>query len=317
MRQRPILAFAVPLLIGAAQPAAAPEACDAARENGVHIAPLPIVDVARDPIPIADHMPVAHEVVQIATKGWLLGSALRVPGPERLVYPAGTPLDPDHARAPGELCLPLARPPFGLIPDPERRGPGAYVQPCLADMDGDGAYERIDIFAGDSAMHVPTRRPIRSETLAVPQSLIADPLGLATSRRYVHREVTAYVDGPVAAGTIVRLRIAHAFQDQDRYDPAGAPASSFVAGADGTSVYRLVPGPPHPVSMTGNGYYGAANDPDATIVIADGAEVMAGGLKFRIDQYSHGWTIQPQAYRFPPWVHYDCDGRRVELGGPR
>jgi hypothetical protein len=166
-------------------------------------------------------------------------------------------------------------------------------------------------------MHVPPRRLVRSETLAVPQRLVPDPLGLAASRRYVHREVTAYVDGPVAAGKIVRLRIAHAFQDQDRYPPPDAPASGFVAEADGTSIYRLVPRAPHPVSMTGNGYYAAENDPEARVVIADGAEVEVGGLKFRIDHHNHGFTLEPQAYRFPPWIRYGCGGRSIILGAAR
>ena len=67
--------------------------------------------------------------------------------------------------------------------------------------------------------------------------------------------------------------------------------------------------------MTGYGYYAAANDAETTVIIAEGAE---GGLKFRIDHYTHGWTIEPQAYRFPPWIRYGCAGKSIILGvGPQ
>jgi hypothetical protein len=302
MRKRPIL-FAVPLLLGAAPPFAVPDACESMRGKDIHIAPIPIVDIARNPVPLVDHASVAHEVAQIATRGWLLGTEIRVPGPERLVYPAGTPLDRG-------FCLPDAHPPFVAAPGDRRPRVGSYVQACLADRDGDGVHEGLDVFAGNSAMHVPTRDLDRSETLAAPQRLVEDPLGHAASRRYVHREVTVYVEGPVAEGLVARFRIAHALQDQTRYDPPGA----YVAGPGDSLVYRLTPRPPWPVSMTGNGYYAGANDPEVTIAIADGAEVEVGGLRFRIDHYAHGWTIEPLADRFPPWIRTGCGGTRLILG---
>jgi hypothetical protein len=308
---RKAVLLVLPLLLGAAPGSAAPDTCEGWEENGVHIAPIPIVDIARNPIPIADHMPVTHEVAQIATKGWLLDRELRIPGPEKLVYPAGTPLEPDDMERSDRLCLPLARPPFGVAPPTGPRHIGPYVEACLADGDGDGLHERIDIFAGDSALHVPKRDLARSEVLAVPQRLAPDPLGLPRSRRYVHREVTAYVDGPVVEGATLRLRIAHAFQDQDRY---GMAEGSYAPDPDGTHRYRPAPPLPFPVSMTGYNYYGAPNDADATVIIADGAEVEVGGLKFRIDHYSHGFTLEPQAYRFPEWIRFGCGGRSVVLG---
>lgn len=309
MRLLPIL-VALPLLTGAAAPAG-PDACEAVREGGVHVAPIPIVDIARNPIPLADHMPVAHEVAQVGVEGWLLGSELRVPGPDGLVYPAGTPLEPDYMGDGRALCLPVARPPFSAADETPPRWSPIYIKACLADADRDGLHERIDVFAGNSAMHVPTRKLVHSEPLAVPQRLAPDPLGRAESRRYVHREVTAYLDGPVTAGARVRLRIAHALQDQDRH---AAREGSFVPGPVGTHLYRPAAPLPFPVSMTGYGYYAAENDADAIVTVAEGAEVTVGGLKFRIDHYTHGWTIEPQATRFPPWIRYGCGGRSIILG---
>ncbi|WP_260581512.1 hypothetical protein [Sphingopyxis sp. PET50] len=227
------------------------------------------------------------------------GASCASPDPSGSSIPLGTPLDPRY-------CLPAAYAPFVLAPEGQRwRRVGGYVQACLADRDGDGLYEALNLFAGDSAMHVPVRHLERSETLAVPQALAEDPLGLADSRRYVHRRVTVTVKDNIA-----RLAIAHAFQDQDRHAAPGV----YVTGSDGAYVYRLVPRPPHPVSMTGNSYFGSGRDAEASVTIADGAEVAVGGLAFRIDHYSHGFTLQPLASRSPRWVHYGCGGTSILLG---
>jgi hypothetical protein len=64
MRVLPAL-LVLPLLTAAANP----DVCDGWRANGVHIAPIPIVELSRDGVPLADNSVVAHEVVQIAQRG--------------------------------------------------------------------------------------------------------------------------------------------------------------------------------------------------------------------------------------------------------
>ncbi|WP_077148185.1 hypothetical protein [Sphingopyxis sp. KK2] len=301
--------LALPLLLGAAAPDAAREACEREAANEPHIAPIPIVDLSRDGIALANDAVVAHEVVLVARRGWLLGTTLRVPGDAGLVYPAGTPLEPDYMGDGDALCLPTARPPFTLPPGADKpRWSPVYVKACLADADRDGLHERILVYSGNSAMHVPRRELIESAMLAEPQQLAPDPLGLAATRRYAHRRVTAYVDGAPAAGKALRLSVTHAWQDHDDRAEAGM----WTAGPGGTHVYRLVPRALPPVVMTGYNYRLSERDPGARVTIADGAEVSVGGLRFRlVERWGSGWALQPQAGRFPALVDEGCNGRSV------
>jgi len=307
MRLLPAL-LTLPLLTAAADP----DACEGWRENGVHIAPIPIVELSRDGVPLADNGVVAHEVLQIAQRGWLLGETLRVPGPQGLVFHAGTPLEPDYMGDGEALCLPTARPPFSPPPGGEKpRWSPIYYKACLADADRDGVHERIDVYTGNSAMHVPRRELLLSEPLAAPQTLAENPLGLARTRRYVHRRVTASVHNLAEKGKELRLGVTHAFQDHDDRTEPGV----WTAGPDGTHIYRLIPHPPPPVVMTGYNYRLSEGDAAARVTIADGAEVVAGGFRFRlIERWGTGWALVPQASRFPPWISYGCEGKSVILG---
>lgn len=310
MRVLPAL-LALPLLTAAANR----DACEGWRENGVHIAPIPIVELSRDGVPLADNSLVAQEVVQIAQRGWLLGETLRVPGPQGLVFPAGTPLEPDYMGDGNALCLPTARPPFSPPPGAEKpRWSPTYYKACLTDADRDGFHERVDVYTGNSAMHVPQRELLLSEPLAAPQKLAENPLGLARTRRYVHRRVTAYVLGLPEKGKELRLGVTHAFQDHDDRSEPGV----WTAGPDGTHIYRLAPHPPPPVVMTGYNYRLSEGHAAARVIIADGAEVVVGGLAFRlVERWGTGWALAPQVSRFPPWIHYGCDGKSVILGAMR
>ncbi|UNU41316.1 hypothetical protein EAO27_00300 [Sphingopyxis sp. YF1] len=311
MHKAPFL-LALPLLLGAAPTSAAPELCEREAANEPHIAPIAVVELSRDGITLANDMVVAHEVALVARRGWLLGETLRVPGSQGLIFPAGTPLEPDYMGDTGALCLPIARPPFTAPPGEEKpRWSPIYYEACLADADRDGRHERIDVYRGNSAMHVPRRELLHSEPLAVPQRLAPNPLGRADSRRYAHRRVTAYVRGTPEKGKELRLGIAHAWQDHDDRTPPGV----WTAGADGTHVYRLVPHAPPPVVMTGYNYRSSEQESGARVTIADGAEVVVGGLRFRlVERWGSGWALLPLAGRFPPWIRYGCEGKSVILG---
>jgi len=42
--------------------------------------------------------------------------------------------------------------------------------------------------------------------------------------------------------------------------------------------------------------------------LVDGAVAQVGGTAVRLVHAQNGWTLEPLQERFPPWVHYDCDG---------
>ena len=306
------LAIAAFLLLGAAPGHAAPDLCEREAANDPYIAPIPVVEFSRDYIALADDIVAAHEVALVARHGWLLADPLRLNSPEALVYPAGTPLEPEVVNGIAALCLPVARRPVAARPgDQGRLFQPNYYKICLTDTDHDGLHESVDVFTGNSAMHVIRHHLVETARLAVPQRLVPDPLGLASSRRYVHRRITAAIRGAAEPGKELRLRVTHAWQDHDRRSPPG----EWSVGADGTPVYRLLPQRPPPVVMTGYNYRLSDKDPTASVTIADGAEITVGGLRFRLVQRSGGgWALQPLDRRSPSWIHYGCDGKSVELG---
>lgn len=301
------LVLALPVLLAAQPPALAPEAedCRASARSGVHIEPVFLSGIAANaPVAVIDYQLIADEVAQIATQGWQLADELRLPGPDVLVYPAGTPLAPGTVER-ELMCLPLA-PPEGAE-GTEAAGPRFYPVgrlACLKDRDGDGRYEQADFYATNYGMHVPRSRLVRSVALAPPARLVADPLGLARSRRHVHRQIKIF---PVRDGT-ARLIVGHAFRDPQR-----PPLGRFDAVADGARVYRPAPALPTPIDRRQINFTSDGGE-NRVVNLAEGAEFVVGGLRLRIDRRSSGWTITPLADRFPRWIHFGCGGRSLRIG---
>lgn len=306
MPVRPSVLIAAPLLL-VADASAQPAQCVAEMGRIGYTDPVSIVEIARDPIPLADGAVLAHEVVEIAPLGWMLPAELSLPAPHALTYPAGTALQPMGMDGDGtQQCLPMAEPgaealAFAASPLPS----GHFVQPCLVDSDGDGRAERVDIMAGNRARHVPTRELLHSIRLAEPVLLIAHPLGLPERRIFLHRRISV-----AASDGMIRLIIAHAIQEQAGGDRVG----QFVARADGRQTFVPVPSPPQSVQMTGNGYVASAYEGRTVLTLVDGATGVVGGLPYRIDRYAEGWRFQPMASRFAPWAFARCDGSGLMLG---
>lgn len=306
MVMRRTMTVILPMLI-VADAAAQPAQCVADVATIGYTAPVPIVGIARDAVPLVDGATLAHEVMEVAPRGWMLAEPLTLTEAVRLTYPAGTPLRPEQRTGDvTTLCMPQIDASSASSDGAAARlWSSGFVQPCLVDGDGDGRAERVDIMVGNRALHVPTRELLQSLTLADPVALVAHPLGLPERRLYLHRRITLSANDGV-----MRLNISHAIQAQEPTPALG----EFSTNTDGESVFRLIPSPPHPVMMTGNSYFSSAQEGRIALSLVDGMEGIVAGLPYRIARYPSGWRFEPMASRFAPWVHARCDGSGFSFG---
>jgi hypothetical protein len=297
------LLLALPLLLAMAPREA--EDCTSNAWPEAHIDPILLSDIESGRrVHVEDNAVVAEEAVQIAQRGWMLGAALDLPG-EGMAFPAGTILSAQSvARQPH--CLPLAP------SDAEaavRRFPMRGRLACLIDGNGDGAFEQVQMFGADYAMHVPQARPYRLIALPAPVRLVENPLGQPETRRHILRRIEI---GPVRGGTAV-LRVLHAFRDA----PPAGEGGIWDREASGAMVFRLTQPAAVPIDRSDNGWSSNTSE-ERIVTLADQAQVEVGGLRLRIERPSPssppGWNIVTLAPYFPRWVHYGCGGRSVRLG---
>jgi len=298
------LLLALPLLLAMAPPEA--EDCTSNDWPEPHVDPILLSGIESGRrVHVEDNAVVAEEAVQIAQRGWMLGAALDLPG-EGILFPAGTILS-EESVAHQPHCLPLA-PSEAEAEAAVRRLPMRGRLACLIDGNGDGAFEQVQMFGADYAMHVPRVRPYRLIALPAPVRLVENPLGQPGTRRHILRRIEI---GPVRGGTAV-LRVLHAFRDA----PPEGEGGTWQREAGGL-VFRLTQPAPVPIDRSDNGWSSNTSE-ERIVTLADQAQVVVGGLRLRIERPSPtsppGWNIVALASHFPRWIHYGCGGRTVRLG---
>jgi hypothetical protein len=291
------------LLLGAQSPPGEEGCADYARETVyAPFVTLLAIEAGR-PVAIGPGAVLAHEIVQYHHPSWRTPAAIRLPGPDALLYPAGTPVTMAFVNF-GDLrpCLPSP-------PETDRRVGRTRLLLCLVDGDGDGRYEAVERLGSVVGAHVPMISDRGTVPLPAPLRLVDDPRGDPMFRNHAHRRlVVTALDGDDA--TFVVRDTIHELQEVRTPGEAGV----FEPGPDGSRIYRSPP-PDPAIPEPGRGDHVSGRG-GRIVRLADGALVELAGLHLAIARAGTGWTATPREPRFAPWIARQCGGRRLRIGAP-